>query len=217
MPDKSYLRDILSLAIPAVVLLAISGYAIVTPYFQFWFVPKDTWRIQIPATVATFVLFMVILIRFVRPESVLSSPDAASKRTINAACLAFVLIVVLGTVSRICLIQSLKPTLQQIDVPYVNEAAVSSLLQGRNPYNVVYAVRSDGTGIQYNYPPFALLYYVPFVMLGDLRYGNLVADMLAVLGIFLIALKRGRPYSRSLSGGPLLSKRIIHRYHVLGE
>ena len=80
------------------------------------------------------------------------------------------------------------------DVPIDTSKGISYLLQGTNPYGQAYVINDrfpyliGGVNAvvvhKLQYPPFALLYYVPFYLLGDIRYGNLVADILTSIIIF---------------------------------
>jgi len=180
-------RSWIPFLVPFLLLLGISGYAVVTPYFEFWLVPKDIWPTQKLFVVITIAVYTVALLR----PKFMNAPTRrrrSSKVSVYAATLVFLASLAAGAVSRLYLINKFRPSFQQIDVPYVNEAAVGALLQFRNPYNELFFSR-----IVYNYPPFSLLYYTPFVVIGDLRYGNLVADVLTAAGIFLMGVKGHRP------------------------
>lgn len=74
------------------------------------------------------------------------------------------------------------------DVPIDIHQAEIYLSHGQNPYGQNYTV--DARTNPYNgsqntieivqflqYPPMMILYYFPFYLLGDVRYGNLIADM----------------------------------------
>jgi hypothetical protein len=68
----------------------------------------------------------------------------------------------------------------------------------------------------FNYLPFTLLYYLPFVSFGlDIRYGNAIADILTAVGIFLIALKMQRPVRGAILSSlwSLSSLSIITTYY----
>lgn len=75
------------------------------------------------------------------------------------------------------------------DVPVDVRQAEVYLSQGHNPYGENYTVdaRSNPYSISENnivvvkflqYPPMMILYYFPFYLLGDVRYGNLAADLI---------------------------------------
>ncbi len=77
----------------------------------------------------------------------------------------------------------------------INQAD-SYLLKGVNPYGQNYTidVRSNPYDASENdietvsilqYPPAMVLYYFPFYLMGDIRYGNLLADIVIYLLILL--------------------------------
>ena len=169
-------------------LLGMSGYAVVTPYFQFWLVPKDFWPTQMLSVVIAIAFFTVALWQSRFPST--SHKLSSKRQTVYVAAVLFLTTLAMGVISRLYLIYTHKPSYMEIDVPYVNEAAVRTLLEFRNPYNALFFSHTV-----YNYPPFSLLYYTPFVMAGDLRFGNVAADILTAIGIFLIGLNRSRPLS----------------------
>lgn len=81
------------------------------------------------------------------------------------------------------------------DVPVDVRQADVYLSLGQNPYGQNYTI--DARINPYNssqnhievvqflqYPPMMILYYFPFYLLGDVRYGNLVADM-AIYGLIV--------------------------------
>jgi hypothetical protein len=82
------------------------------------------------------------------------------------------------------------------DVPVNINQADSYLLKGENPYGQNYTI--DVRANPYNgsennietvnilqYPPAMVLYYIPFYLMGDIRYGNLFADLLIYLLILI--------------------------------
>lgn len=91
-------------------------------------------------------------------------------------------------------IHSFPINITRSDVPVDVRQAEVYLSQGRNPYGENYTVDvrtnpdiSSQNSIQVvqflQYPPMMILYYFPFYLLGDVRYGNLVADLLIYLVI----------------------------------
>ena len=182
----------------------MSGFAIVTPYFGLWLVPKDRWPTQKPAIVFTIIYFAAVLFTRRNPSGL---GTRASRRARYAASIIFVVALILGATSRLYLIEAWNPP--RIDVPAITLAAVNVMRQMKNPYNARFTELSC-TALStirgqcrygtvpvteiFNYLPFTLLYYLPFVSFGlDIRYGNAVADILTAVGIFLIALKMQRP------------------------
>jgi hypothetical protein len=75
------------------------------------------------------------------------------------------------------------------DVPININEADGYLLKGINPYGQNYTLdlRPNPYDVSFNhiansdvlqYPPLMILYYVPFFLMGDIRYGNLFADVI---------------------------------------
>jgi len=141
-------------------MLGISGFTVLTPYFSIWLVPKDHWPTQQPAIVLTVVYFAVALI---------SCPGwntlevRARRRAMWVGGILFAATLALGIISRIYLITTLKAP--GIDVPILIVSAVKVKL--RNSYHEVFALWRPEV---FDYPPFCLLYYLPFVYVGlDIR------------------------------------------------
>lgn len=76
------------------------------------------------------------------------------------------------------------------DVLFAVNQGIDYLLRGMNPYGQTYSLNiapgvlpfqkpklDIGTKYFLEYPPLTLIYYLPFHLLGDVRYGNLVADI----------------------------------------
>jgi len=79
------------------------------------------------------------------------------------------------------------------DVPFMVNQGIDYLIKGVNPYGQPYHVNIylpfwklppfQSTEVKivtryfFEYPPLTLFYYLPFHLLGDIRYGNLVADI----------------------------------------
>jgi uncharacterized membrane protein len=89
------------------------------------------------------------------------------------------------------------------DVPVNIQQADSYLLKGQNPYGQNYTIDTRANpydGSENNieivnilqYPPFMVLYYIPFYLMGDIRYGNILADI-AIYGLILLYFK-GRSF-----------------------
>ena len=143
-------------------MLGISGFAILTPYFRLWLVPKDHWPTQQPAIVLTAVYFAVVLISC---PGWTTTEVRAGRRAMWVGGILFAATLALGIISRIYLVTTLKAP--GIDVPILIVSAVKVLLKLRNPYNEVFALWRPEV---FDYPPFCLLYYLPFVYVGlDIR------------------------------------------------
>ncbi len=185
-------RQWASLIVLFLLVLGMSGYAVVTPYYQFWLVPKDFWPTQMLSVVIAIAFFTAALLQ-PRFQAISNRLSSRKRQTVYVAAILFLTTLTIGVISRLYLIHTRKPGYTEIDVPYVNEAAVAILLQFKNPYNELFFSHTV-----YNYPPFSLLYYTPFIIAGDLRFGNVAADILTAIGIFLIGLNRSRPVSGAL-------------------
>jgi hypothetical protein len=76
---------------------------------------------------------------------------------------------------------------------------VDALVRGQNPYGQV--MGADGGLFRFTYPPAILVLLAPFrVILGDIRWGYIVAEALAVL--LVVSLIRQRSTPRRLAGDP---------------
>lgn len=113
--------------------------------------------------------------------------DYVSKRTI----LLFSLVMFLGILIRtVCILGSSIDVLVN-DIPLASLLAGKLLLSGNNPYGKALMWRGL-TDTPYAYLPLTLLYYLPFVAFAvDLRFGNLVADVLVFLAFFLTKRSQG--------------------------
>ena len=108
----------------------------------------------------------------------------------------FIVAAVLYAVLALLLIHYFPIEITRSDVPVNINQADSYLLKGENPYGQNYTidVRANPYDSSENdietvkilqYPPAMVLYYVPFYLMGDIRYGNLLADILIYFLILL--------------------------------
>jgi 4-amino-4-deoxy-L-arabinose transferase-like glycosyltransferase len=75
---------------------------------------------------------------------------------------------------------------QPVDVYYVDNQAVKLILDFQNPYSPTFL----GHGYVLNtfaYLPMIPMYYAPFYLLGDIRFGNIFADVLIMFSLYYIA------------------------------
>ncbi len=86
-----------------------------------------------------------------------------------------------------------------VDVFYVDSQAASSALKLSNPYMLVYTVRGVGTNVL-AYLPVVPLFYAPFSLLGDIRYGSIVADGVIMVSLYWIG-RSISPRAGSLAAG----------------
>jgi uncharacterized membrane protein len=96
------------------------------------------------------------------------------------------LIILLGIAIRLWAIPTFQgPPYGPVDVYYVDGWAAHSLLTLHDPYSQNYTISVE-SGV-FVYLPFVPIYYAPFYLLGDLRYGNIFADVLIMISLYCIA------------------------------
>ena len=96
------------------------------------------------------------------------------------------LIVGLGAAIRIIAVFAFAHTpFKPVDVYYVDSQAASIILKLSNPYAFAYAIHEAGRDVL-AYLPAVPLYYAPFAFLGDIRYGNIVADGVIMVSLYWI-------------------------------
>jgi hypothetical protein len=87
-----------------------------------------------------------------------------------------------------------------VDVYYVDNQAARIILDLKNPYSQGLVVH-DYVLNQFPYLPFVAIYYAPFYLLGDIRFGNIFADTLIMFSIYWIArsINRGAAFFAPLT------------------
>jgi hypothetical protein len=95
-------------------------------------------------------------------------------------------IIMLGIVIRLVVMFSLSVYNPPIDVFIVNRESVNVILHLQNPYTYSFPVH-DYYLNTFAYLPMVPIYYAPFFVLGDFRYGSIFADVLIMLAAFWIA------------------------------
>jgi len=88
------------------------------------------------------------------------------------------LIIAFGVLTRLLALRSLP---WYSDVLKATEEAAKTLISGENPYTHVFSI---GPKDVFAYPPFELLYYLPFLSL-DIRYGEVFASTIILILIYL--------------------------------
>ena len=80
-----------------------------------------------------------------------------------------------------------------IDAFIVDKESANVILNLQNPYTYTYPVHNYILNI-FAYLPMVPIYYAPFYLLGDFRYGSIFADVLIMLAAYWIAksLNRGK-------------------------
>ncbi len=91
------------------------------------------------------------------------------------------------------------------DIYYYNTQAAQLILQGASPYGHLFTgippeLATPGAQNVFTYLPFTALYFLPFYLLGDVRFGVVAADMLIGLCLFQF----GRRWSLVASAAFLL-------------
>ena len=95
-------------------------------------------------------------------------------------------IIVLGIALRLFVLVFIAPAYLPIDVYVVDQQAPRTILNLQNPYDYIFSVHHY-TLVTFAYLPMVSIYYVPFLVLGDIRYGNIFADVLIMLALYWIA------------------------------
>jgi hypothetical protein len=73
-----------------------------------------------------------------------------------------------------------------VDVYYVDNQAIKLLLEFKNPYTQPLTVHGGQPSL-FAYLPMIAIYYAPFYLLGDIRFGSIVADILIMFSVYWIA------------------------------
>jgi len=105
-----------------------------------------------------------------------------------------VAIIMLGIVIRFVVLLSLSVYNPPIDAFIVNKESANIILHLQNPYTYSFPVH-DYYLNTFAYLPLVPIYYAPFFVLGDFRYGSIFADVLIMLAAFWIA----KSYNRGLA------------------
>ena len=97
--------------------------------------------------------------------------------------------VLLAVAARLVFILLVSPT---TDVYYYDTQAAEALLSGTSPYAHTFTgiparLLTPGATNVFSYLPFTALYLVPFRLLGDVRIGFVIADLLIALTLYLSA------------------------------
>lgn len=99
----------------------------------------------------------------------------------------FIAIFALAVIIRFVVILLLDPG---TDVYYYDMQAAKAILNGEDPYGHLYSNIPDqlitpGADRVFAYLPFTALYLIPFYLLGDVRYGFLLADVIIAVSLYL--------------------------------
>jgi hypothetical protein len=95
--------------------------------------------------------------------------------------------VVIGTIIRLISIPAFANAPHSpVDVYYVDNQAAKLILELRNPYTQGLTVHNSQPSL-FAYLPMIAIYYAPFYVLGDIRFGSIVADILIMFSVYWIA------------------------------
>jgi hypothetical protein len=92
-------------------------------------------------------------------------------------------------------------TYYPVDEYYVDQQAASALARHLNPYSLIYFSRTGIAIPVFAYFPMIALYYLPFAQLGDIRYGNILADVVIIVSLYFLM----GPLKKSLGSKRLLA------------
>ena len=73
-----------------------------------------------------------------------------------------------------------------VDVYYLDNQGAKLILNFQNPCSQGLAAQGIPVNM-FAYLPFVPIYYAPFYLLGDIRFGNIFADMLIMFSLYYIA------------------------------
>jgi 4-amino-4-deoxy-L-arabinose transferase-like glycosyltransferase len=119
-------------------------------------------------------------------------------KTIEQTKYVIFIIVVAGVIIRLVSIPLFAP-INPVDVYYVDNQSARLILDLKSPYLQEPII--DGYGYMFVYLPMVAIYYVPFYLLGDIRFGNIVADVIIMFSVYWIAksLNRGAAFFAPLT------------------
>jgi hypothetical protein len=86
-----------------------------------------------------------------------------------------------------------------VDIYYVDREAAQLILELKDPYLYSNYTNQIGELVTFAYLPLVPLYYAPFVQIGaDIRYGNILADLIITAALYFIGKSTSRTtFSRS--------------------
>ena len=97
------------------------------------------------------------------------------------------IIVAIGVILRLVAIPAFASAPHSpVDVYYVDKQAAKLILELKNPYAQGLIIHGSQPNL-FAYLPMIAIYYAPFYLLGDIRFGSIFADMLIMFSIYWIA------------------------------
>jgi hypothetical protein len=121
-------------------------------------------------------------------------------RKIEQTKYSILIIVLVGVIVRLAAIPlSASAPNSPVDVYYVDNQSAKLLLSLKNPYIQQPVV--NGHSYLFVYLPIVAVYYVPFYLLGDIRFGNIVADIIIMFSVYWVAksINRGAAFFAPLA------------------
>ncbi len=121
-------------------------------------------------------------------------------RKIEQTKYLIVIIVAIGIIIRLVSIPAFANVSNNpVDVYYSDKQAAKLILDLKNPYSQGPVVH--GYEYVFVYLPMVAVYYVPFYLLGDIRFGNIVADVIIMFSVYWIAksINRGAAFFAPLA------------------
>ena len=122
-----------------------------------------------------------------------------TRRTEQTKYLIFIILVI-GVIIRLVSIPVfVGASHNPVDVYYVDNQSAKLILDLKSPYLQEPVVH--GYPYVFVYLPMVAVYYVPFYLLGDIRFGNIVADVLIMFSVYWIAksINRGAAFFAPLA------------------
>ena len=95
-------------------------------------------------------------------------------------------VIILGIAIRLLVLSIFSSMYPPIDTFIVDKESANLLLRLQNPYAYGFPVHDYVLNV-FAYLPLVPIYYAPFSVLGDFRYGSIFADVLIMLAIYWIA------------------------------
>lgn len=180
----------------------ISGILLI---FSLFFIPQPSNIMYIP--------FLFLIVGF------LASILIKSNKSIEF--LKFLYVFALGIILR--LVSTALPT--SSDIFWVSKGSIDYILKGLNPYGVAFPVYNNPQihTVISAYLPFSILFEIPFqVLLGDLRYAIIFADVGIAVLLYLIIKVKNEDIARAAAGFYMLltfplnfgTPQIISEYRI---
>ena len=96
------------------------------------------------------------------------------------------IIVAVGVLLRLISVPMFTTTYPPVDVYYVDNQAAKLILGFQNPYSQNLAAHGFALSM-FAYLPMVPIFYAPFYLMGDIRLGNIFADILIMFSLYFIA------------------------------